>query len=163
MRPNFSLSGNRTSPSHLWYEQDTDANSISSEVAELRSQVERDIWHALEPSSLKIYKTRWSQFTSFLLVSLGKNKFAATQADVSIYVAFLHNLGIQSETIRGHLSAIAFFYKGKGLINPTESFHISKLLTAYSKSDRPKKTRKPITQHILEKIISSLVSLVFGL
>ena len=85
-----------------------------------------------------------------------KDMYGASQSDICLYIAHLHNSGIRSDTIRGHLSCIAFYYKHNGIQAPTESFHISKILTAYSKSDPPKKIRKPITQHTLERLLQSL-------
>ena len=53
-------------------------------------------------------------------------------------------------------ASISFHYKNKDINTPTESFRISKILTAYAKSDPPTKVRKPITQHTLENLLKSL-------
>ena len=88
--------------------------------------------------------------------TLEKTNYSAMPEDICIYIAHLHNSGIRSDTIRGHLAAISFRYKNKGINTPTESFRISKLLTAYEKSDPPKKVRKPITHHTLINLLNAL-------
>ena len=131
-------------------------------LSRLHKQVENDVFNALEPSTQGIYKRQWSQFSLFISQYLDKKKYEASNQDLALYVAHLHNTGIKSGTIRGHLSAISFYYNTKGLATPTESFTISKLLTAYDKKDPPIKTRSSITLQILELLLVPLRSRVYS-
>jgi len=131
-------------------------NTINAKVRQLQNQVKYDVIQALEPASQNLYGKHWEQFKSFLKEYLYKKAYSATSEDLAVYVAHLDNTGIKSATIRGHLSAISFYYKNKYLPTPTESFHISKLLTSYSKTDSPPAIRKPITRKILEQLITAL-------
>ncbi len=82
--------------------------------------------------------------------------YEATSDHVELYVVHLHNSKLRSNTIRSHLSSIAFHLQSTKRQSPTESFGISKLLASYAKSDPPPNTRHPITEDILKDIISSL-------
>ena len=73
----------------------------------------------------------------------------STSQHVELYVVHLHNNNLRSNTIRSHLSAIAFQFQLAQMLPPTKSFNISKLLLSYAKSDPPAIMRKPITKQIL--------------
>jgi site-specific recombinase XerD len=88
--------------------------------------------------------------------------FEATSEQVALYVVHLHNCKLKANTIRSHLSSIAFMFQASQLPTPTESFSTSKLLHAYAKSDPPPFVRKPITHSVLKDIINALKRLPYS-
>ena len=77
----------------------------------------------------------------------------ANKKHIQTYVTYLHNENLKATTIRAHLSAIAFYFQTKMDFDPTDSFSTKKLLKYYSKLDKSKSTRLPITQNILNKLM----------
>ena len=116
----------------------------------------KDVQGVLSTGTQGQYKKQWAKFRQFMSEVVGKTTTEATQNHVSLYVTYLHNQSIKASTIRSHLSAIAFNYKLKSKASPTESFHTSKLLTAYSKTDVPVTVRKPITHKLLNKMVQAV-------
>lgn len=82
----------------------------------------------------------------------------ANKKHIQTYVTYLHNESLKTTTIRAHLSALAFYFQTKLDIDPTDSFSTKKLLKYYSKLDKNKATRLPITQGILDKLIDFVVT-----
>ena len=77
----------------------------------------------------------------------------ASEHIVALYATHLHHIGLKHSTIRTHLSAIAFYHKINSFPDPTKSFIINKLLTAYQRHDKPQPTRRPITSDLLLRIL----------
>lgn len=98
----------------------------------------------------------WNRFKLFLVSTLGTSHTPATSHQVALYTAHLHYSHLKVSTIKCHLSAIGFMHEADGYPNPTKSFIIQKLLTAYAKSDTKPQTRRPITISILQKIVHSV-------
>lgn len=84
----------------------------------------------------------------------------AKSRQVALYVTYLHRQGLRTNTIRTHLSAIAYFHKIRHNIDPTSTFTIKRLLAGYTKQDTPAKSRKPITKPLLQNILSSIAKKV---
>ena len=88
---------------------------------------------------------------------LNANSLCASPYEMALYVTYLSKKNkLKSTTIRSHLSAIAFFQKINGKPDSTNTFLIKKLLTCHRKKDKPPQIRKPITEHCLQKLVTSL-------
>lgn len=107
-------------------------------------------------NSSTLYAKAWRQFRHFCQTHFEVTKFPASKRQVALYVTHLRHTGLKASSIRTHLSAIAFYHKIKDLDNPTDSFIVRKLLQGYAKKDIPIRTRKPITQKVLRKVIKSI-------
>ena len=102
--------------------------------------------------------TSWHRFTKFMRRKLQAPTLPSTAYNVALYVTHLAKSKLRSTTIRSHLSAIAFYHKINGFPNPSSSFLINKLLSSYNKRDGPSLVRKPITAHVLHRLLSALDS-----
>ena len=111
---------------------------------------------ALSLNAAKSYKVFWTRFCTFMTRTLHKRNFPSTSSQVAQYVSYLHYSGMKASSIKSHLSAIAFMHQIHNFNNPTKSFLINKLLSAYSKYDPPTKIRRPITSTILTHLIHSV-------
>ena len=83
-------------------------------------------------------------------------QFPLNYATVALYVAHCHEKGLSPSTITSHLSAIAYVHNLAGHVDPTKAFTIRKLLAGASKSAPTYDTRLPITEPVLQKLVSSL-------
>ena len=105
------------------------------------------------------YQKSWQKFNSFAAL-YGLHGAAAqlplSQNVVAMFVAYLFHAGYAANTIRTHLSAIAFSHKISGLHSPSESFLISKMLKGVEAQSPGGDGRYPITTTILHKLLSTL-------
>lgn len=83
--------------------------------------------------------------------------------DIARFVVYLFNSKIPASSIRGHLSALAYWHKIKDFPDPCHSFVISKLLKACSKLGQSSDSRLPITLSILWSLCDSLNATISNL
>ena len=87
--------------------------------------------------------------------SRGLNHYISLPADshtVGLYISHLDQLGLKPSTIQSHLSAISFAHKVRTIVDPTQSFLITKLMVALNKNNVTDK-RLPVTHLILIHLI----------
>ena len=101
-------------------------------------------------------------FKVFTISQLKRPYLPSSPDSIALYMTHLHRLGLQSTTIRAHLSALSFFHRIKGYPSPTSAFLITKLLETYRRRDRPRRTRKPIHSYLLKRVNSALSRHQFG-
>ena len=116
----------------------------------------RDLRSSLSTSAWKQYSKAWADFTHFCDTMLSTTHIPASTLTISLYVTHLHQTGLKHTTIRTILSSIAFQHKINDYPDPTKSFATQKLLLAYTRTDPPPTTRKPITQSILAHLLQVL-------
>ena len=108
---------------------------------------------SLDHSTLIQYQKVWSNFMSF--ASRGLSHYISLPADshtVGLYISHLDQLGLKPSTIQSHLSAISFAHKIRTIVDPTQSFLITKLMVALNKNNVTDK-RLPVTHLILIHLI----------
>lgn len=115
----------------------------------------RDLETSLSLSARKQYKASWNKFANFIKNKLRAKSMPCSKYNLALYVTHLAGQRLKTSSIRSNLSAIAFFHKVNGHKDPTKSFLISKLLLSYTKRDSPQRTRQPLTQKILRKLVSA--------
>ena len=74
---------------------------------------------------------------------------------IPLFISYLSFQKLASSTIKSYLSAISYVHKIKGLHDPTKSFLVEKLSTAFSRQ-QPLDIRLPITRPILHELLRSL-------
>ena len=114
---------------------------------------------ALAPSSRRTYRQAWSKFETFMTNHLHRPPLPAKVKHVALYTTHLREFGLRSNTIRAHLSAIAYHHKIRHFPNPTDSFVISKLLLSFAKNDSNPKIRLPIQAALLHQILAHIPKL----
>lgn len=106
-----------------------------------------------------MYQRAWSVFRDFHL-RFYKSDFISLPVStdvVALFVSYLSSRNLAHATIASYMSAISYVHKLKGLIDPTKSFLIQKLLTAVGR-DRSADIRLPITRPVLHELVRSLTS-----
>ena len=116
---------------------------------------------SLAPSSLKTYKRAWDKFNTFSVQMFGQILSPPlTVATVSLFVAFLFQHKYAARTISTYLSAISYVHKMLSLPDPTQSFVIQKIVDGAHRLTPSVDTRLPITIDVLNKLLSSLDSVI---
>ena len=75
---------------------------------------------------------------------------------VTQFIAYLSLRGYVHSTIATALSALAFAHKVRNMTDPTNTIIVRKFLNATKQWSGPSKTRKPITQPLLEQMLDLL-------
>lgn len=78
---------------------------------------------------------------------------------LSQFIAVCHYRKLKASTITSYISAISYIHKLHGIVNPTESFLIKKLLHGLRRHNNPDK-RRPFTLNNLQELISALKTTV---
>ena len=73
-----------------------------------------------------------------------------------LFIAKCYEDNLAASTVLTYISALSYFHKIKGMIDPTCNFVVKKCLHGYQKSKTTHDYRKPITYGILMKLIASL-------
>ena len=113
---------------------------------------------SLAESSKETYKRAWHVFDEFSMSLFGR--VLQTPIDVStiaLFVAYLHNSKMSYRTINTYLSAVAYVQKMLNLQNPTTNFLITNLVRGSQSLQPSYDMRLPITIHILNKLVESLM------
>ena len=114
---------------------------------------------AFEPTTVKQYKHAWDNFSKFVNVTLGTQLILPLDGKtVGLYVSHLHSLGLQSSTIRTHLSAISYYHKIRDVYDPTQCFLVNKLMASVQKQAQSVDQRLPVSHSLLQKLIQALHS-----
>ena len=118
----------------------------------------------LAPSTQRIYKRAWvvfNQFTSTL--SIPDSNFAENST-IALFVAHMLGRGFNAGTMATYLSAVGYYFKMSGLVDPTKSFLVQKLLVGVRRLRPSVDLRLPITQDLLvqlQKTVDVLCSIFF--
>ena len=70
-------------------------------------------------------------------------------ATLALFIAYLFNRGYASSTVNTYVSALGYFHRLAGLLDPTKTFYISEMLKGYGKISHKLDSRLPITLPIL--------------
>ena len=118
----------------------------------------RIIPECLANASKKSYNNHWASFSKFMFKTFHLSPMLATSYHVSLYATFLHTCGLKPSTIRSYLSAISFTHRLHGAQDPSDCFHIRKLLEAFKQKscNNNDNDRKPVTRSLLKKMVRQL-------
>ena len=105
---------------------------------------------ALAESTLLAYVKYWGQFNDFMINTLGcQIVMPVDTMSVALFVAHLETRGLKASTIRSTMCGLAFAHKVRGLVDPTNTFLIKKLIAAIDRKPKELDPRKPITAPVL--------------
>ena len=113
---------------------------------------------ALAPSTKASYQNAWQHFRKFHSTYYpGSPVLPVTTEQIAQFITVCHHRNLQPSTITSYLSAISYVHKIRGLVNPTDSFLISKLLHGLRRNKQADK-RLPLTIKHLQLITAYLKS-----
>lgn len=110
---------------------------------------------SLTPASHRCYQNYLSQFQLFAR-HYNFPIFPTSPRAVVAFAAYLYEKGYAPSTIASHFSAISYYHKLSGLIDPADSFIVRKLLQGARKLSPAADSRLPITKDILIRLIDSV-------
>ena len=112
----------------------------------------------MAPSTSLQYTKSFRKCCAFITDVLRQSaKLPFSQAQISYYIAHMHNNNLKWSTIATQLSAISHYHKLEGLPDPTATYKTSKLMTGVRKTqNHPPDARQPITRKILLGLIAGL-------
>ena len=73
------------------------------------------------------------------------------------FIAYMHNKGYAPSSMISTVSAISYFHKLKGLLEPAKNFIIAKLLTGAQNLGTMSGVRLPVTLLMLAQLINALL------
>ena len=112
---------------------------------------------SLRPSTLKQYNHHLKSCFMYVIYNLGVRWI--TPLNINIIAAFyghLFEMGLSYSSIVNYNSAISYYHKIRGLVDPTNTFYIRKLLQGIHRRKPRKPGLKPINMALLKKIVSNL-------
>ncbi len=116
----------------------------------------------MAPSSQRQYYKYWITFISFIHEHFNIRPHTCTSYHVQHFITYLFQyLHLSISTIRCYLSGICFYTKlNTNLpVDPTRSFGISRLLRSYANQPTSSLVPKPISNRMLQELISDIWSL----
>lgn len=111
---------------------------------------------SIAPNSHKAYATGWKTFCQFRQQSHGIVGPLASAEEVRQFVAWLSLRGLAPSTIANYVSGVGYFYKLRGMSDPTKDFLVSKLLEGSRRGCGSVDNRVPISLPVLQQLIDSL-------
>ena len=112
---------------------------------------------ALAPSTLRAYKKALNHFRLFAFSHGLQGSLPISVQVLCCFITYLHKLQTPVASISQTLSAISYFHKVRGLLDPTHFFTVKQMILALNKSN-PKKADKrlPITEVLLFSLVDQL-------
>ena len=130
-----------------------DVRSVINGVNEIIKQ-------ALAPSSKTVYSRAWKHFSQCMntlqIPFKGYDDLPLSVENIMLYIGYLHKKGYAPSTIITNISAISYVHKICDVPDPTQKFFIQKLLCGALKVSPRSDPRLPITDFILDRLMSSL-------
>lgn len=115
---------------------------------------------SLAKSTILGYKRAWVLFVecmmSLNIAFLGIKSLPLSINQIMLFIGYLNLLNYAPASILTYVTALGYIHKIKGLIDPTKTYPVQKLLSAVMKVNNKKDTRLPITINILFRLVSSL-------
>ncbi|XP_033727187.1 uncharacterized protein LOC117316621 [Pecten maximus] len=131
--------------------------STSDVVTNLTQEVRCLLDNALTESSKQLYRRAFHLLFTFLHNTMHVRCHLPISIDhLALFIAHLVQSGFATSTIYSYVSAIGYAHKLLNHTDPTQIFVIRKMLTGLQKKGKAPDTRLPITQSILQKLVSSL-------
>ena len=117
----------------------------------------KELLHSsLSTASRKSYQRSWTVFTEFY------HRFHTTTISLpvppsclALFISYLCAKGLAPATINSYMSAIAYIHKLKGMVDPTKSFLIEKLLVAVGRRGKSD-TRLPLSRPLIYELVEAL-------
>ena len=114
------------------------------------------IQSALAPSTLQAYKRSLQSFATFA----GKYGLPCSlpipTENVSYFLTYLYHRGSPASSLASICSALAYFHKLHGFVNPCLDFSVSQILAAAKKCTPRADRRQPITASLLVDMLLTL-------
>ena len=122
-------------------------------TAQLQAALSEQVLRSYAPATVPGYLRHWHAFSRFLRhFSLPCDRPVPSE-HVAYYAAWLSQQGKSVGHARAVLAAIAWFHKVEGLVDPTKSFAISRLLLAMKKRADPARSKKALTKDLLHCMV----------
>ena len=98
-------------------------------------------------------------FEEFRLMHGIDDQFPIASSNISLFIAFLSIRGYAASTVATYISAIGYYHKVNGFIDPNDNFVIREMIEGFRrKGPKCKDIRQPITLPMLRLILASLDS-----
>ncbi len=111
---------------------------------------------SIAPNSHKAYATGWKAFCHFRQQSPETVGPPASAEEVRRFVAWLSLRGLAPSMIANYVSGVGYFYKLRGMSDPTKDFLVSKLIEGSRRGCGSVDNRVPILLPVLWQLIDSL-------
>lgn len=111
----------------------------------------------LSSASCRAYHRSWGLFTKFYQRFFKTNSIhlPLSSATMALFISYLDARKLAPSTITSYFLAISYVHKMKGIVDPTKTFLVKKLLTAVYRR-KPSDVRLPISKVALHDIVESL-------
>ena len=114
---------------------------------------------AKAPKTTRTYEGAMKCFEEFRLMHGIDDQFPIASSNISLFIAFLSIRGYAASTVATYISAIGYYHKVNGFIDPTDNFVIREMIEGFRrKGPKCKDIRQPITLPMLRLILASLDS-----
>lgn len=115
---------------------------------------------SLANSTVLGYKRAWVLFDTCMkqmnISFLGFASLPLSISQIMTFIGYLSLSGYAPASIMTYVSALGYIHKIKGVVDPTGSYMVQKLLAAILKVNNKQDSRLPITRNILFSLVSSL-------
>ncbi|XP_061485485.1 uncharacterized protein LOC133385914 [Rhineura floridana] len=123
-------------------------------------EIEAAIASVLAPSTQRAYQRSFGKFQAFRAGSALPLAWPIPLSHLLQFMLYLKGQNISVSTIAGHLSALAFISKARGMQDHSVDFRVRKVLEGWSHSaPRATDRRRPITPNVLLQILPLFSSL----
>ncbi|XP_062604210.1 uncharacterized protein LOC134266009 isoform X2 [Saccostrea cucullata] len=138
----------------------TNHGARNTDASKLLDDIEKLTTAAIAPSTAATYNRAWRAFASFCTSYSIPCVLPLTSSIVALFVAHLFSTAFSPKTISTYLSALGYVHKILNYQDPTQSFLIQKLIAGAYRLGNTFDIRLPITNHILDKLVSCLPQVV---
>ncbi|XP_061187281.1 uncharacterized protein LOC133195456 isoform X3 [Saccostrea echinata] len=138
----------------------TNHGASSVDASELLDNIAKLTTAAIAPSTTATYNRAWRVFTSFCISYNIPCVLPLTSSIVALFVAHLFSASFSPKSISTYLSALGYVHKILNYQDPTQAFLIQKLIAGAYRLGNTFDIRLPITNHILDQLVSCLPQVV---
>ena len=103
-----------------------------------------------------MYNNRVTAFNKFRVAYNLPNNWPSPVSHLSLFITYCFEMGYAPSTISTYFAGLGYNHKLRSLEDPTASFVIKKLLEGCRRMRQNHDVRAPITESILQKILSVL-------
>lgn len=117
---------------------------------------------SVAPNTLSVYKNALTSFEDFRNHHTLGTIWPIPVQHVTLFIAYLFELGYAPATVASYLSGISFYHKIQSYQDPTVAFVVRKLLEGFKRSRQRYDVRAPITENILNRICNVLCDICYS-
>ena len=139
----------------------SEGSAIPCLPSRLRDSLERLLTASLAPSSRAHYERTWKKLVAFY-GSIGVPLCLPVSVHtILLFIVHLFALGLAPSSIVSTVSAVAYFHKVNGFIDPSSAFIVNKLLVGACNVGAVPDVRLPVTLPILSRLVVAMTTIFF--